>query len=564
MENNPFNNTEDQEDDGDQPESSKKATRIPRRLPLGDFKAERSNIPEKPKLSVSERLLEMMGAKKETPKKNDAEKLDNNLTDLEPANPTVKNEVSPDEIAGVDKGEEQVESGATDDPVDVLSPNEISTSQGREPSEGEIDLSSDPNQTENSSPETLDFVEITLSSQPESVQDDKEADDELLVSGLGDENVQETTETEAGEADSTQAPEAAPTTPPEVLADDEPDDQTVVNVRPATTGTTHHYASGGSQPVYNQIYTPSVPSQAELDAAEEDGRRSGVRKGLGAGLLFGWMFGRHGKKKAAREHKKDMQAANQKIEKLAEGQQRAETSISNLKINEQNLQARLNNKAQQISQLEKSMDDNRREKTAAKAVLNNLVETTARLSSTEEQYKSKEKVSGYEMASDAAKVAIAEKFAAAKHEQAEKIQKLEQQLDQEVESNNHRVETSAWHRIELDAKTGRVAEDPKLAYGQEFFKERQNEVKRSDDFGSSGGGSSSVIAGVAGLAASGLAKASLELSETKKAEQLALAQKAVEKELSAGQELLRYASNPLIWIAAILVVLALFAFGLLR
>ena len=39
-----------------------------------------------------------------------------------------------------------------------------------------------------------------------------------------------------------------------------------------------------------------------------------------------------------------------------------------------------------------------------------------------------------------------------------------------------RVETSAWHRIEMDAKTGKVVDDPSLEYGQEYYRERQQEA----------------------------------------------------------------------------------------
>jgi|GEM_PF-1944817 len=41
----------------------------------------------------------------------------------------------------------------------------------------------------------------------------------------------------------------------------------------------------------------------------------------------------------------------------------------------------------------------------------------------------------------------------------------------------HRVQTSAWHSIEIDAKTGKPVENPTFAYGEEYNKERAQESK---------------------------------------------------------------------------------------
>jgi hypothetical protein len=52
-------------------------------------------------------------------------------------------------------------------------------------------------------------------------------------------------------------------------------------------------------------------------------------------------------------------------------------------------------------------------------------------------------------------------------------------LDQRVElPDDHRLEQSAWHRIELDSKTGKVVESPTIAYGQEFKREQGQEMWR--------------------------------------------------------------------------------------
>ncbi len=42
-------------------------------------------------------------------------------------------------------------------------------------------------------------------------------------------------------------------------------------------------------------------------------------------------------------------------------------------------------------------------------------------------------------------------------------------------ASNRRLETSAWHRIEIDTQTGKAVENPALAYGREYWHEHQAE-----------------------------------------------------------------------------------------
>ena len=41
--------------------------------------------------------------------------------------------------------------------------------------------------------------------------------------------------------------------------------------------------------------------------------------------------------------------------------------------------------------------------------------------------------------------------------------------------DDHRIETSAWHAIEVDAKTGKAVEKPTFQYGHEYYRERAQE-----------------------------------------------------------------------------------------
>lgn len=67
------------------------------------------------------------------------------------------------------------------------------------------------------------------------------------------------------------------------------------------------------------------------------------------------------------------------------------------------------------------------------------------------------------------------------HSHINELSQLDQgeSLDQRVElPDDHRLEQSAWHRIELDSKTGKVVESPTIAYGQEFKREQGREMWR--------------------------------------------------------------------------------------
>lgn len=59
------------------------------------------------------------------------------------------------------------------------------------------------------------------------------------------------------------------------------------------------------------------------------------------------------------------------------------------------------------------------------------------------------------------------------------VPKQREVLDGPVEiPADRRVETSAWHRIEVDKKTGKAVEDPTFVYGEEFQKEQHQEKLR--------------------------------------------------------------------------------------
>ena len=91
---------------------------------------------------------------------------------------------------------------------------------------------------------------------------------------------------------------------------------------------------------------------------------------------------------------------------------------------------------------------------------------------------------------------VSERLAAAKAEKgfkeklekllpkaANKLGKAEAVLAAEQLSvpQDHRLETSAWHTIEVDAKTGKAVENPTFQYGREYYHERAQEAAPRDD-----------------------------------------------------------------------------------
>lgn len=57
----------------------------------------------------------------------------------------------------------------------------------------------------------------------------------------------------------------------------------------------------------------------------------------------------------------------------------------------------------------------------------------------------------------------------------------EQTLEQLNIPSDHRLETSAWHSIEVDNKTGKPVEQPTFNYGREYYRERAQEAKPHPD-----------------------------------------------------------------------------------
>jgi hypothetical protein len=63
---------------------------------------------------------------------------------------------------------------------------------------------------------------------------------------------------------------------------------------------------------------------------------------------------------------------------------------------------------------------------------------------------------------------------------------------------DHRLETSAWHSIEVDAKTGKPVENPTFQYGHEYYRERSHEATPTAHRNAAAGEVALVAAAIAG------------------------------------------------------------------
>ncbi len=179
-----------------------------------------------------------------------------------------------------------------------------------------------------------------------------------------------------------------------------------------------------------QLVVPNVMStpRSEQPASKRDvenmayrAERAGQNRGVFAGLLVGGGYEHFKHKRRERRKDKQLQAQSKQLESARQGY--------NVGLQEQ---ARLRTEAQ--------------------------VQQT----SIESQVGSIERRLGRQLGTEQSKVRTQERIATEPAEQLE--------IPPE-----HRLEASAWHTIEVDARTGKPVENPAFQYGQEYHRERAQE-----------------------------------------------------------------------------------------
>jgi|GEM_PF-3734514 len=389
------------------------------------------------------------------------------------------------------------------------------------------------------------FAEIPTTPAESSVEPTVEtepAEPELLERGLGSEGPPEPPEIEPP-SDEEEEPEEP--TPPVVAS-----------------GGGGGYGAGR---IGNWYTAPGAvtPGEKELSDAELHGRREGTRRGVVTGLLFGWLLGRRGKNKAAREHAEELKSKNKEITELQKDQNTSDRELHTVINNQETIKEALTKQTEKVKDLERAQAESKKD-LGEKAVKSVETASASRQSEKERSNRLGANTEAFEN-----RPKSIEQLRQAKLELAPE-ERVEKEEDYQT-AEGRRVETSAWHRIEIDEKTGRAVEDPTVAYGREFLHEQHQEVKHDDDFGMGGGSATSAASSLGELATSssaqqpgGFSPASnqaempdAKLKDTKKND-------PHHAQLTAGAELLHFASMPIIWVAAVLIVVVLFAFGLLH
>jgi|GEM_PF-2896830 len=124
-----------------------------------------------------------------------------------------------------------------------------------------------------------------------------------------------------------------------------------------------------------------------------------------------------------------------------------------------------------------------------------------------------------------------------------------------------RVETSAWHRYEVDTTTGKLVENPELPYGKEFKKEQKQERLRTatTDQARATSVGSTILTGVDAADRTQSQQASKQPGTQKTSQK----GPAVDAQLISRQ-LMRRTTDPITWIIALMCVIFLLVIGVLR
>lgn len=126
-----------------------------------------------------------------------------------------------------------------------------------------------------------------------------------------------------------------------------------------------------------------------------------------------------------------------------------------------------------------------------------------------------------------------------------------------------RVETSAWHTYEVDKNTGKIVEEQSFEYGEEFKKEKRAERLRREAMQPQ----IAIQVGQAVLTKTDtdeIQTADLQVTAASKADSERPSQSLPISLTEARQQLVRYTTSPVTWIAALALVVLLFAIGILR
>lgn len=202
------------------------------------------------------------------------------------------------------------------------------------------------------------------------------------------------------------------------------------------------------QPISNET---EKDNSKEVNRAAYYGEKRGLHKGVVTGLFFGWWLGRRNRSEQ-RQMKRDIDLNTASIGEVQDDLTAAKTALN-----------------KRVGLLERTQNE------FQKAV-NRTVQETSKISTRiAELSPFTPKISEITNQSKEVSQPTVEVKKDNKNEEPRSIEDYIAEANKRAENNKTRIESSAWHNIEVDEKTGKLVEKPSFEYGEAFKNEQQQE-----------------------------------------------------------------------------------------
>ncbi len=245
-------------------------------------------------------------------------------------------------------------------------------------------------------------------------------------------------------------------------------------VRPEASGGAPAIPSHALHPGYHEHVSRPEKNPAEPIITEKEARRReyrahkhGVSRGVTAGGLAGYIFGKYrGKRIVAEQMEDHLKERDAKIKELV-SERDTEREVS-----------RASKERLSVLERTKADFDARMKRIWQQEVLGHEQTKQPEVPMTPPVAETLQPV--FEVRSQVEKTGAEAPVQNRPERQQEQIEDSPESNAQDLVPENHRVEMSAWHRIEVDKTTGHVVEAPAVAYGEAFAKEQKQEKLARD------------------------------------------------------------------------------------
>ncbi len=278
---------------------------------------------------------------------------------------------------------------------------------------------------------------------------------------------------------------------------------------------------------------PIVPE--DVSDAYYRGRKHGTSSGVLAGGVFGWWLGRRGKREIAVKAKSEAEKRDKEIRNLKNQQALIAERLAAMEGTKENLPV-LSKKQETFTG--RSPEPGKTETPAMPAATETLIPA----------------------AWDEKTLAKTPEKPTPKPELPLENQPITEETYQAPVGR--RIETSVWHRVEIDEKTGRAVENPELAYGEAFRREQQQERLARE----AAEAQTAVQVGYTVLKAGAVPGTDTagQITPGKSSNASADMPPRLKNKAFIKQQLVRRTMDPVTWVTAAVIVVLLFLVGILR